>query len=302
MIFYFFGVFLFTFSQFLVYYTNKTTKGSARIYIMKKTKPHKNINTAFTSPHTSNMSESNFAGDYICQQCNQKIIFTNKGNNHLKECPLSYKNQYNNNKSSMIFTFNKPSEDKVQNKLYSNYNFSLNSSLATINDFFDLSDKIFHKIKEKINLSNFLIQNLESDKTITFKNFFIEIEPNLKDFINLNKERIYYGKVVIFEDIFHKTPVFRLSFQNLKNEPFNLKFKVHSNTQHPELKKLYKQLILIPSKNKRRVSCNSGSYTLGKSIFIQGILKENPTNLYFTDIKNIWLCDADNKYDKLFNI
>lgn len=261
---------------------------------MKKPKQHKNIKAKCIRPHINNIPESDFAGDYICNQCDQKITLSNKTIDHLEECPLNYKN----NNSSITFTINTTPENKIQSKLYSNSSFSFNSSLPTINDFFNLSDKIYYKIIDKINLSNFLIQNLESNKTINLKNFFIEVAPNLKDFLNLNKERIYYGKVVIFEDIFHKTPVFRLSFQNLKNETFNLKFKVHSNTQHPLLKKLYKELILIPSKNKKGVSCNSGSYTLGKSIFIQGVLKENPNNLYFTDIKNIWLCDADNKYDK----
>ena len=66
---------------------------------------------------------------------------------------------------------------------------------------------------------------------------------------------------------------------------------------------LFNKLVLIPSRYKKKVANNSGYYSLGKAVFIRAILKENEDkNLFFTDIKGIWLCDADPKYDDIFNV
>jgi hypothetical protein len=207
--------------------------------------------------------------------------------------------KFKNNSSGLVFSINNKSFNKKVTTAYANQ--PLQSDLS-IDNLFGLSNHIYHAVVNKIENSNFKVKDSSNNKFFSFEEYFTNIDKNIKEHLKVGEERIYYGKVVVFEDVYQTSPVFRLSFHSLKDADFQLKFKAHSNTHHPEIKKLYNLLLQIPSKYKKRVAKNSGRYTLGKSVFIRGVLKENTTNLYFTDIKDIWLCDADNKYDKMFEL
>tara|TARA_Y100001960_G_scaffold331436_1_gene428425 strand:- start:7384 stop:8151 length:768 start_codon:yes stop_codon:yes gene_type:complete len=236
-----------------------------------------------------------------------KVNDINLSNSHAKNHKVSTNvacssiniEKFNNNSSGLVFSINNKSFNKKQTSVYANQ--PLQADLS-IDNLFSLSNNIYHAVVNKIENSNFKVKDNESNKFFSLAEYFTNIDKNIKDHLTVNEERIYYGKVVVFEDVYQTSPVFRLSFHSLKDADFQLKFKAHSNTHHPEIKKLYNLLLQIPSKYKKRVAKNSGRYTLGKSVFIRGVLKENATNMYFTDIKDIWLCDADNKYDKMFEL
>jgi hypothetical protein len=266
----------------------------------------KNITSHQSNDDTSQQSHS-FTGSYKCANCNNDIYF-NSVNGHSKTCKFNLINEFSDDKSNMTFTLNNNENTfSTLKKVYDNEDFDVNIEKKAINhknidQFFILADKIYQKVINKIEKSNFKIKDLSNNKITEINNYFVAITPNIKEKLSSKQEHIFHDRIVIFEDVYHNTPVFRLSFHSLKNEDFQIKFKVYSNTQHPEIKKLYNQLLLIPSKYKKKVNNNSGHYTLGKSIFIRGIIKENTYNLYFTDIKDLWICDADNKYDNILDI
>lgn len=252
-----------------------------------------------TSP-AKPLANKTFAGNYICPTCHQEINLEDNNKNfnqHKDNCPNNKQNMFSNNLSGMEFSL---TNNKITKTFYSNINFENNLTPSTpINDLFILSNSIFQKIILKIDESNFKVIDTIKNKTIPLNKYFIKITPGIEKYLNLD-EHIFYGKVVIFEDVYHQNPVYRLSFSDLRKEKYQLRFKVYSNTQNPHLKKLHNQLALIPSKYKKKVNNNDGYYTLGRAVFIQAKISEKDGNLHFKAIKNIWLTDADNKYDELY--
>lgn len=240
-----------------------------------------------------------YAGSYICPICNNEINFENGHEDfstHSANCPNNKKEQFKNNNSNLIFNLNKPSKfKKILKGLYINSELQLQEYNLTIDDFFKFSENSYYKIIEKLKKSNFKIKNLETNSISNLQNNFIEITPEITELIS-KEEQIFFGKVVIFEDIFGTSPTYRMSFSNLHKNKNQIRFKVYNNTQNEKLRKLYNQLILIPSKHKKKVNNNNGSYSLGKAVFVQAKIIEKDGNLHFSDIKNVWLVDANNKH------
>lgn len=287
-------------------------------------KKSKQVISAKKAHELSINGNSDFAGGYVCSACGYEVSFVNgtkekfvqnpnfrghPNNSHALDCPYNHYSDYNNNKSAMTFTIGHVHQNfnekvKIETKNYANDDFSevKKSNSTAINNFFNLSESIYQKAVEKIEKSNFKIKDLTSKKTYKLNDYFIKVDQDIKQYLNLDESRIFYGKVVIFEDVYHNNPVYRLSFHHLQYSDFQLKCKVYSNTQNKCLKRLHGQLTQIPSKYKKRVNNNTGSYTLGRAVFIRANIIEKDGHLYFKSIRNLWLCDADNKYNNQYDI